>query len=171
MFTLRLGAYLSFGIALMLWAVFGYLVWSLYGERAEYVDAAVQAQQAEVRSQSSARLRATVHDTEVERASLESLLDLTILRAVEILETTGRQAGATEVSIGEATPAPVGKDATLTSVSIVVNMEGSFASLMRALSLYETLTVPSTMDQFQLEKIENTWRATARMRVFLTSAQ
>ncbi len=171
MHTLRLTAWLSFLLSLALWAAFGYLVWSLYGERAEYVEAAANAQQAELRGQSASRLRASVQDSEVERASLEGLLDLTILRAVEILETTGRQAGAKEVAIGEATPMPLGGNVALTSVAIVVNMQGSFASLARAISLYETLTVPSTLEQFEMEKVDDSWRATARVRVYLSSAQ
>lgn len=170
MYTLRLTAWLSFLLSLALWAVFGYLVWSLYGERAEYVEAAANAQQAELRGQSASRLRASVQDSEVERASLEGLLDLTILRAVEILETTGRQAGAKDVTIGEATPQG-GSATSLTSVSVVVNLHGSFSSLARAISLYETLTVPSTLEQFEMQKVDDSWRATARVRVYLSSAQ
>jgi hypothetical protein len=164
--TSRIGAWLSFVLALTLWALFGYLVWELYGERAEYVAASTAAQEAELRGQSASRLRASVHDTEVERAALESLLETGILRAVEILETTARQAGATDVSIGEATPMPVGNSTALTSVSIVVNMQGSFSALMRAVSLYETLTVPSTLEQFEMEEVGSAWRATMRVRVY-----
>jgi len=170
MHMLRLTAWLSFLLALALWAIFGYLVWSLYGERAEYVEAAANAQEAELRGQSASRLRASVQDSEVERASLEGLIDLTILRAVEILETTARQAGAKDVSIGEATPQG-GSATTLSSVSIVVNMQGSFSAIMRATSLYETLTVPSILEQFEMQKVDDSWRATARVRVYLSSAQ
>lgn len=170
MHTLRLTAWLSFLLSLVLWVVFGYLVWSLHGERAAYVEAAANAQEAELRGQSASRLRASVQDSEVERASLERLLDLTILRAVEMLETTARQAGARDVSIGEATPQG-GSATALTSVSVVVNMQGSFSAIMRATSLYETLTVPSTLEQFEMAKMDDAWRATARVRVYLSSAQ
>jgi hypothetical protein len=168
--TLRLTAWVSFLLSIALWGAFGYLVWSLYDERVEYVEAAANAQQAELRSQSASRLHASVQDSEVERASLEGLLDITILRAVEILETTARQAGARDVTIGEATP-QASSATVLPSVSVVVNMQGSFTSLVRAVSLYETLTVPSTLEQFQMEKVDDSWRATARVRVYLSSAQ
>lgn len=168
--TIRFTAWLSLILAFALWGVFGYLVWSLYGERTEYVEAATAAEESDLRGQSVARLRASVQDTEVERAALKSLLDVSVLRAVEVIETTGRQAGATEVSIGEASPQALsGKVPTgLTSVTIVVNLQGSFTAVMRAISLYETLTIPSTLQQFELEKLGDTWRATVRVRVFLT---
>jgi hypothetical protein len=167
---LRLSAWLTFLLSIALWGLFGYLVWQLYGERVEYVAAATAAQEAELRGESASRLRATIHDTEVERASLDGLLDIGILRAVEVLETTGRQAGATEVTIGEATPMPLtAAPAGLTSVSIVVNMQGSFSALIRALSLYETLTIPSILEQFEMEEVGSAWRATARVRVYHTA--
>jgi hypothetical protein len=164
----RLFAWSVLLLAVALWGVFGFLVWSLYGERVAYTDATAAAQKAELRGQSAVRLRASVQDTEVERAAMNSLLDLSILRVVEIIETTGRQAGATEVVIGEATPVPLTGNvpAGLTSVSAVVNLRGSFAAIIRAISLYETLTVPSKLDQFEIEKIDNSWRATARVRVY-----
>lgn len=166
----RLIAWLSLVVSLILWGAFVFLVWSLYDERIMYLEAASVAQESELRGQSVARLRASVQDTEVERAALNSLLDVSILRAVEIIETTGRQAGATEVTIGEATPMPLSGNvpAGLTSVSAVVNLQGSFASIVRAISLYETLTVPSRLEQFEMEKLGNSWRATVRVRVYLT---
>lgn len=170
MHTLRLTAWFSFLVSLMLWGLFGFFVWSLYDERLEYVEAASVAQESELRGQSASRLRATVQDTESERAALASLLDVGILRAVEIIETTGRQAGATEVTIGEATPMTLSGTvpAGLTSVSVVVNLQGSFSSIVRAISLYETLTVPSNLEQFEMEQLGSAWRATVRVRVYLT---
>lgn len=169
MHMLRLAAWFSLLASVSLWGLFGFFVWSLYSERAEFVEASTAAQEAELRGQSAARIRASIQDTEVERAALNSLVDIRILRAVEIIETTGRQAGATEITIGEATPQPLSGNAPagLTSVAVVVSLEGSFASIMRAISLYETLTVPSTLQQFEMEKLGDTWRATVRVRVYL----
>lgn len=167
--TIQTIAILSFLLTAALWAIFGYLVWTLPSERAAYATALSVASDNELRGESSSRLRAIVNDSKVERASLEGLLDLTILRAVEILETTGKQAGATKVSIGEATPVPPAANAPqgLSTVSIVVNLEGSFVALMRAISLYETLAIPSTLEQFEMEKIDSSWRMTARFKIFL----
>lgn len=162
-------AWLTLILSLGLWSVFGFLVWSLYGERVEYISAAAAAQEAGLRGESVSRLRATIEDTKDARASLDALIALDILRAVEILEQAARQAGASEVSIGEANASSLGSKVPkdLSAVSIVVNIEGSFSSLVRAMSLYETLTVPSTLEQFEMEKVGSAWRATARVRVYL----
>lgn len=167
--SLRISASFSFILALCLWGVFGYLMWTLPTERAAYAAAIVVADENALRGESLSRLRAAVRDTETERTAIQSLLNLTILRAVEILETTGKQAGAKSVSIGEATPVPPGKNDPkgLSTVAVVVNLEGPFVALMRAASLYETLAIPSSFEQFEIQKIESSWRMTARFKIFL----
>lgn len=158
-------------VSFSLWGIFGFMVWNLYGERRAHAEASVTASQEATRGESASRLRAAVQSTEAERASLDSLLNISILRAVEILETTARQSGATEASVGEASPTPPAATDPqgLMSVAIVINASGSFTALMRALSLYETLAVPSVLEQFEIEKVDKTWRSTARVRVYLSS--
>jgi hypothetical protein len=162
--------WLLFCCSLAMWGVFGFLVWSLYGERTAYVEAAAAAQEAGLRGESLSRLRALVEDTKEDRTSLETLLAIDILRAVQVLEETARQAGARDVVVGEANATAVGGKApkNLSSVSVVINMGGSFSSLSRTMSLYETLTLPATLEQFDMEKVGSAWRATARVRVYLT---
>lgn len=167
---LHLSAWGAFTVAIALWCGFGLLFWALYGERADFTQAQATMEQDALRGESAARLHASVQDTLTERASLESLLDMSILKAVEMIETTGRKAGATDVSIGNASPltgASGPKD--LMPYSIVLNASGSFSSLMRAASLYETLTIPSTLEQFELERVDKSWKSTIRLRVLLSS--
>lgn len=167
MTAFRISSWFALLVSILLWGIFGYLVWQLYVERDQYISAASAAEEADLRGQSASRLHATVRDTEVERAAINSLLDMGVLRIVEILETTARQAGATEVSVGAATPQSVtGAPAGLTSVSVVINMQGSFSALVRAMGLYETLTIPSMLEQFSIENIDGKWRATARVRAY-----
>lgn len=156
-------------LALGLWGVYGYLVWTLPTERAAYVAALAIADENALRGESLSRLRSAVRDTETERVAIRGLLNLNILRAVEILETTGKQAGAKSVSIGEASPIPAGKNDPkgLSAVAVVVNLEGPFVALMRAASLYETLAIPSSFEQFEIQKVESSWRMTARFKIFL----
>jgi len=166
---MKLLAWGTLTLALALWGGFAFLVWTLYGERAAYALAQTTVEEESLRGQSTARLLAAVHDTEAERAALESLLNISILKAVEIIESTGKQAGA-EVSIGEATPlSGASAPEALTTVSIVANASGSFSSLVRALGLFETLPVPSTLESFEMEKIDTSWRATVRIKVLLSS--
>jgi hypothetical protein len=162
---LSIVAYGSFAIAVALWAAFGALVWQLGLERAAYAEGVERTKQESIRGESTARLRASVQGTEAERAALESLVQITILQAVEAVEQAGEVAGASNVEIGEASPstAPEG----FSAVMIVVNASGSFAALTRAVSLFETLPIPAKLQQFELVKAEqqNAWRLTARLNV------
>lgn len=152
-------------VAVLSWTGFGGLVWQLREQRAEYASALERSKEDALRGESAARLRSSVESSETERAAIESLVDISILRAVEVIEQAGRAAGASDVSIGEATPssAPEG----LSAIVIVVNASGSFSTLMRAIALFETLPIPAALEQFELQKIDqtNTWRLTARLRV------
>lgn len=152
-------------VALAAWGGFFLLNGRISDGRVEYTAALERSREEATRGESAARLRATIEGTEAERAALEGLVDLTILRAVEVVEQTGEAAGAENVTIGEATPTDAPQD--LSAVTVVVNAGGSFGVLMRAASLFETLPIPATLEQFHLEKNaqNNSWLLTARLRV------
>ncbi|HWO07693.1 MAG TPA: hypothetical protein VNM40_03895 [Candidatus Paceibacterota bacterium] len=162
-------AWLMVVVAIALWAGFGGLIWQLGQERATYAEALESAKQESIRGESAARLRASVQSTEVERAALESVVAISILQAVESIEQAGRAAGVSNITIGGAAPAP--STGGLSAVSIVVNGSGSFGSLMRAVSLFEVLPLPTALDHFELEQRENTWHLTARLRVLYSPSQ
>ncbi len=168
--TIHLAAWGTLIITLALWGGFGFLVWNLYGERADYAQAESSLEEDALRGESAARLHAMVQDTESARASLESLPMIGILDAVEMIETTGKRAGAASISIGEATPAassnvPKG----LTAYSIVVNTAGSFSAIVRTMSLFETLTIPAVLERFEMEGTGKSWKSTAHLKVLVSS--
>lgn len=156
-------------VALLSWSGFGALVWQLSVARAEYASALERSKEEALRGESAARLRTSVEGSVAEREALEQLVSVSILRAVEVIEQAGAAAGASNVTIGEATS--VGTSNGLASISIVVNASGSFGALMRAIALYEALPIPATLEQFELEKLnaQSGWRLTARVRVLTTS--
>ncbi len=157
--------------AMFLWGAFWFFDRELQNERFRYAD--VLATQAEegVREEMLARLRSTVNDTVNDRADIEKLVSVRILDAVQIIEQSAQRAGATGVAIGEASPLPSTANAPkgIATYVIVVNAEGSFASVMRTISVFETLTIPATLTQFTLEKGEKTWRLTARLTLLISS--
>lgn len=167
---MRLAAWGALLVALALWGVFGFLVYDVYGERAELVLAQTTSREESLRGESAARLRATIQDTEGERAALESVVKVPILAAVETIESVGRKAGATEVSIGNASPVDAGMPEGVMAVSMVVNARGSFGALIRTLSVFETLPMPSTLEQFELEHVDNAWRLSARLRLVVAAS-
>lgn len=154
-------------VAVAAWAGYALLVVQLGREREAYAASLERTEQETLRGESASRLRATVQGTEAEREALERLVRVTILQAVEVIEQAGEAAGAKDVTIGQAAPTSAPKD--LSAVSIVVNAGGSFASLMRAVALFEVLPIPASLEQFELEKVgqSDSWRLTAHLRVLL----
>ncbi len=157
-------------IALAAWAGYGGFFWLLGEERAAYTVALEDSEREALRGESAARTHAAVAGTERERAALENLLNITILQAVEAIEQAGDAAGASNMTIGAATPTEAPKN--LTAVSIVANATGSFATLMRAVQLLETLPIPAALEQFELIQSEggkNVWNLTAHVRILMSA--
>jgi len=151
-------------IAIAALSGFGFLVWMLDRDRVAYAEAVIRAEEESLRGESAARLRSTIQGSEEERAALENVLQITILDAVETIESAGKQAGASSVTIGEATPISSTPNG-ISRVSVVVNAEGTFPALMRAVQVYESLPMPSKLEQFEITKADKIWRLTARIRV------
>ncbi len=154
-------------LSLVAWGGFAYMINMLSSERLAYADAYVIAQQESERGELLTRLRATIQSTEVERAALESLTSVTILQAVQTIEAAGKTAGATNVVIGGATPVsnpPKG----LAVYSVALTAQGTFVALMRTVSMFEKLPIPSTVEQFEISKGEKAWNLTARLQVTIT---
>jgi hypothetical protein len=151
-------------VALLAWSGVAGLVWQLSVQRADYASALERSKAESLRGESAARLRSSVESTVAERQALEQLINVSILRAVEVIEQAGRAAGASDVTIGGATPA--GTVQGLPAVAIVVNASGSFGVVMRAVALYESLPIPASLEQFEIEKTESgSWRLTVNLRV------
>ena len=153
-------------LAVAAWGGFGLLLYTLENDRVRYAEAAAAMKEQSSQEEYIARLRSGIQNTEVERAALESIVGLTVLQVVETIEAAGKEAGATKVTIGEATPSgktPQG----VPSVAFTVNAEGPFAAMVRTASLFEVLPIPVAVESFQLEKAEKTWRLTIRVRVIM----
>lgn len=159
-------AWLTLFVALCLWGMFGFAISRLYSDRAEYVMAAQAQAQEVLRGESAARVRSVVESTKEERDSLESLMSMKLLDIVQFIESTAREAGAREVVVGNVTPVSLKTDPKgVARVAIGVQAQGSFVSLLRTLSLFETLTIPSELERFSLEYIDDAWHLSANLIV------
>lgn len=157
-------------VALAAWGGVVYLYTSLGAMRFEYADRVILAEQDASRQESSARLRALIQGTEVERATLESIVGVRIVDAAEIVEIAVRDAGAQDVEITEANAAAPNSQG-ISTVSMGVSAAGSFASVLRAVRLLETISIPSTVEHFELVQNEDGWRMVARLRLTLANIQ
>lgn len=144
------------------WAGVGYGVYALHAKRRAYEERFVQAKDAEVRGESVVRLRAALQATEVERAAIEGVSKLSVVQVAEIIERAGTSAGA-KVQIGEATTKKT--DRGFTTIAMRVQATGSFQSLLRAASLFETLPVPSVIERMEFSYTDKAWALSASIAV------
>lgn len=150
-------------LAAAAWCGFAALAWQISNERFQYAELSLRAEAAAERGESAARLHTLVQSTAPERARLESVVGVSILDAVEMIERAGNESGIS-VTINEATPlgtTPQG----LSTVGVALAAEGSFPALMRTLSLLEVLPFPATIEQFDLTKSDKNWRLSARLKI------
>lgn len=153
-------------LGLAAWMGFVGMLWLLNGERSAYAAALSERGDRKVRGDVQSKLRVVVRDTAQERAALESAVRIPIVTAVEIIEAAGKMAGVRSLSILEASPqAASTKD--ISTVSVLVQAEGTFPSLVRAVALFETLPLATTVERIQFERFKDMWRISVQLRVLL----
>lgn len=151
---------------------------ALAGYAAQAIHAAAIARAEEVQSEAqqldrrahAERLSAIVRDTEDERAELERFLRLDIVATAEEFERIGAQAGA-KVAVTGALPDPgtsLQGGGTLRWITLSLFAEGTYAALVRTISLYEDLPYALEITRFDLEQngdVATDWRLNLSIRV------
>jgi len=165
-------SYLALLGALLLWSGVAYFAWAISGEEAKRSERIANLEQESIQQSASLKLHALARDTKEDREALESITLVGINSILDGIEGVARDARI-PIEIGQASAAS--DSATpLHTTSLTVDASGSFSQVTHAVALLEAFPVPSTIDQVQLERIENAdnkkaaWRAVVRMRVFTT---
>ena len=156
-------------VAIGMWGGVWFLVSTLSHERLAYADTLSLSQQEDTRGETAARVHASAEATEIERAALQNLVSVSIVQAVDTMEKAGRDAEAHDVAVSDATLLAVAGG--LSQYSIAINASGSFAAIMRTVSLFETLPFPASLEQFDISKNDKEWRITAHVRVVLAATK
>lgn len=158
----------SIVLAVAAWGAFVYGTMLLGSEREAYAVALEDKGRDEIRAEVRTRLRATVRDTEAGRNMLDSMTQYSIVEAVEAIEAAGGAAGVRNISISQAYPQETTAK-NVSAVSVLARAEGSFTSLLRAVSLFETLPLPSVIEQMELQELEEGWALNVRLKVLLAT--
>lgn len=166
----------STSLALFVWSAALFAAWKLSDEEASFVQEKASTEQEAGRDATEVRLKALLDQTERERAALDEFIKVDILKAVDYIEETGRIAGVA-LKVGDATPlAKEGNQppGSLNEVFLVVTADGSFAQLMHAEMLLESLLIPSIVEEVEWNKTGSgsgpgLWHFTARLRLLTAS--
>ena len=166
--------------AIVLWAAVGYFAWMIYTQEFfREVQMADQEQESR-RSAAAVRLHAFVRETNEERIRLDDAARVEIVEMLESIEGVGRDANV-PIKIGQAvsTPSPDPRS-NVRSFGFIVEAEGSFAKVVRAAALFESLPKPSFVDELQFEMLPlsasgskksagNVWHLVVRIRFISTA--
>ena len=170
-------ACISVSIALITWCVVGFFAWTINTDQIQRLETLSDAQRATIIGASSIRTHALALDTAPQRAELKKLLDVDVVEAANTIESVGKAAGVS-LKLGDALPEtrPVSEGVTLKAVGFVVEADGKFSALMRAATLLENLSLPSSITRLNIERAPKTsdsapglWHMSVYIRVLTTS--
>lgn len=129
----------------------------------------IQAQDASARSATDLKMHAFARDTKASREALDSATRVDLLAAAHLLEQAGSDAHV-PVHIGTVTSDPA-RGRKMIPVVLSLEASGTFAELMRLMSLLGTLPVASTLETASLARSASTdphdapWILSTRIRI------
>lgn len=152
------------------WAGVGFLGWMIVRDRAALVEERQTAQEQSLQYEAAARVRAVAQGTMQERARLESMLNVGVVSAADMIEAAGKASGV-RITLGGATPEnTLAKIPGISAqgIGFAVDGEGSFPALVRALQLFEALPLPSTLRRYELERSDSSSGGKWTMHAYIT---
>lgn len=174
--TFRWSAWGMLALVVLLWCAALYAAYRLSDMKNDLLLLRADAAQALEKSAAAARVSALVSQTAAERQELSARTQLDLLHVVDMIEAAGKDAGVS-LNIGNASPLSGSRDAlpgTLTPVAFVVQADGAFSNLVRAVALLETLPLPVALGDVEWERESSasgrrTWHLTAHLTVFTST--
>lgn len=169
------GSWIALLVALL--SVFGvsFFGWTIVRDESERIINVQSAQEYAIKKDVAVRTQALAVDTKDARDRLDELMDVEIISAVDILESAAK-AARVGMELGSAQPenAPAGAEG-VKAVGFYVSATGSYVAVTRALMLFETLPLPSSVERFDIERASGaggatSWRLNAHIRVLTTAS-
>ncbi len=175
--------YISWGLlalAILAWAAVGLFAWTIQGdESAQAID--IQAtQQSSTAQTSEIRMHALAQDTASNRSALSALLNVNIVSIVNMIQASGKANGVdAKVSnaLPETLPFNTSGPNAIGAVGFTVEATGIFSALIHVAQLLETLPIPSSLDELDIQETPSLtgtpatgeWQMNASVNVLTTS--
>ena len=163
-------------IAMCAWGMVGLFGWTIHADEIRRSQEAEDVQKAKAAEISLARTHSLAQDTVEERIKLQKLLDVDVVSASYMIEEVGKASGVV-VKLGnavqESVPSP--EEQITRTIGFVVNVEGKFSALMKALRMFETLPIPSHITSIDIERMPSssgavgTWHMNLYIRALTAS--
>lgn len=168
-------AYALLAVAVLAWTGILYEGSQLKSEAALRAEMAASVEQVSEKRAYAARLAALAADTKEERARLERIVEADVVAIANAIEAVGKRASV-RAQVSDALPESGAVDlpggGKIQPIAFIVQADGSFSALMRLAALYEHLSLPSQIEQLDIERSgaadskSSPWHMTIRIRVF-----
>ena len=170
-------AWVAFLLAIVAWAGVVLFAFSIQTQESDHTTH-VQAAQAQTSQDSKlSYVHALVTESAGDRSELDSLVNVDPATLADLVNTAGKSSGAAiQISDASSDNAPSTGAAGTQAFGFIAGSAGSFATVMYAAQLLETLPVPSSIQEIQLVHVTNpstpgaTWQMNAQVRVITASA-
>ena len=171
-------SWLALVAAIALWGTIGYVVWTISSQGLVYTSGTANEERDLKQQAEALRLQTLVRETKNTRMGLEEIARAEVVGMLDSVESAARDAGI-PITIGQAVSAP-SSASPVRAATFLVEAEGTFAQIMHAVALLESLPIASSVAEVQLEKLSGSgasdrysasgpWHVVVRMR-FLTTA-
>lgn len=152
---------------------------SIQAQEADVVSTLQSQEQSSDAQSSSVRLHALAQDAAPQSAVLDTALQNDVVSIANTLQAAGTPAGVKLTISGalpEAAPSSDAGASQIQAIGFAVEGSGSFSAVMRVAQLLETLPLPSSVQQLDIQRVDNSsgvptaaWHMNAYVHV-LTSA-
>jgi len=172
-------SWISLVVAILSWCGVGFLLFTVFQMQSERAAYMADIAASNLQEGQAAQLRILARETEPDRQSLDTIADVDLLSAVNLIESVN--ATGTSVHVTSAQPvktAPKGSQ-QISQVDLTANAQGSFASVMRIARMLETLPLATTVQEMDISRAPvdpnaksaaATWSLNVRLSFYTTSA-
>jgi hypothetical protein len=173
--SLTLLSIVAFVLALAVWAGVWFLYTDVSNRLSDRANALFDQNLQSTQRASAIAQHALVSDTAAQRTQLDAAVATDVVGIAGDINAAGKAAG-TQTTIGSASVVASSQAAAVNELEFMVQSTGSFQQVWLAAELFQTLPVPSTVTEIDLEELPTSgkqapqWQLTADIDV-LTSAQ
>lgn len=175
--SLTLFSIIALAVALAAWCAVGFLFFDASSRLAASAQSLSSADAQSAQNVNATQVEALASETAADRAALQGDLAPDVVGIADQIQAAGQAAG-TQTTIGSASVADVsGLPSGVTALEFVVQSDGSFAQVLRAAQLFETLPLSSSVINLDFEEApggttlrSGQWQLTTQLEI-LTTAQ
>ena len=165
----------ALGLATIVWGTIVYGVWTAQFSQSEREAQMVETERATLEQSAALRLHALARETKEARETLERIADMDVVEILDVIEGVARDSKI-PIQIGQALSEPASGSSPIRAVSFMIQVQGSFAEVLRAMALLESLPIASSVAEIHLERLPEAtrsgralWRGALRVRFFTTA--